>query len=349
LTALAAIFHQAGSPFTFETVPVRDLQEGETLIEVICCSLCRSDLHTQQGLRIEPSPTILGHEIIGRVIESSAGISVGTRVTWGIAASCGECYFCLKGIPQKCGGLFKYGHMRVSDDEPLSGGLATHTLLRKGTTILSVPDAVSDEVGSLANCAIATASAGDWASGADAGDVAVVMGAGILGVTACAMLHSRGCHVLVFDPVSAALPRASAFGAAATADNKEYLRSLVAEATNGRGADVCLELSGQLEAVGMALELARTGGTVVLAGTTTPVGEVAVAPEQIVRRLLKIVGVHNYSPADLEDGLEFLRTHHDAYPFQDLIGPTFPLAEVDAAFMAAGQSAGKRVMVRPNG
>ena len=349
MTALAAIFHQAGSPFTFETVPVRELQEGETLVEVICCSLCRSDLHTQQGLRNEPSPTILGHEILGRVIESRAGMAVGTRVTWGIAASCGECYFCLKGIPQKCGELFKYGHMRVSDEEPLSGGLATHILLRKGTTILAVPDALSDEVGSLANCAMATASAVIRASGAAPGDVAVVMGAGILGVTACAMLHSRGCQVFVFDRVSASLPRASAFGAAAIADNEESLRSIVAEATSGRGADVCLELSGQLEGVGIALKLARTGGSVVLAGTTTPVGEVAVAPEQIVRRLLKIVGVHNYAPADLADGLEFLRVHHRAYPFQDLIGPIFPLTQVDAAFSAAGQSAGKRVMVRPNG
>ena len=349
MRASAAIFHDSGSPFTIDSFDVGELRDGETLVEVACCSLCRSDLHTYQGLRVEPSPTILGHEIIGRVVQSRAGIAVGKRVTWGIAASCGECYFCRKGISQKCVQLFKYGHMRVSALEPLSGGLATHIVLRRGTTILEVPECLSDAVGSLANCSTATASAVIRASGAVSGDVVVVFGAGILGVTACAMLHARGCKVIVFDRVPAALARPLRFGAASCAETGEELQALVDQATDGRGADACLELSGQREAVEKAIRRLRVGGTVVLAGTTTPVGDVAVAPEQIVRRLLRIVGVHNYAPQDLRAGLEFLRLNQDAYPFQELVGDSFALERVDEAFSAAVEGAGKRVMVRPNG
>lgn len=349
MSATAALFHQSGSPHSFQSVELPTLDDGETLVEISVCSLCRSDIHTHQGLRIEPTPTILGHEIIGRVSESRAGWAVGTRVTWGITAFCGTCYFCQHGIPQKCQHLFKYGHMQVSPAEPLSGGLATHILLRKGTAIYEVPSALGDEIGALANCSTATASAVIRASGAGAGDIVVIFGAGILGVTTAAILHSRGCRVLVFDRVPAAIERALAFGAVAGATTDEDLRSMVENATDGRGADACLELSGQMDAVEQSIELARIGGRVVLAGTTTPVGDVGIAPEQVVRRLLTITGVHNYAPVDLETALEFLSQNHDRYPFGDLIGDSYSLADVDLAFTAAQRSAGKRIMVRPNG
>ncbi len=349
MSASAALFQRAGSPFTFQTVEFPELGDGETLVEISVCSLCRSDLHTHQGLRIEPSPSILGHEIIGRVVESRSGILAGTRVTWGIAAGCGTCYFCEHGIPQKCRELFKYGHMQDSPDLPLSGGLATHILLRKGTAVFEVPACLSDEVGALANCSMATAAAVIRASRATAGDAVVIFGAGILGVSAAAMLHSMGCRILVFDRVPAALDRAMTFGAETGAGTFDDLQSRVALATDGRGADVSLELSGQIDAVEQSVQLLRIGGTAVLAGTTTPVGNIALAPEKVVRRLLTITGVHNYAPVDLQMALEFLSAHHDRYPFGDLIGASFSLTDVDLAFAAAQNSAGKRVMIRPNG
>ncbi len=350
-TARAAIFYGSDHPLTIEDVSVRDLAIGEHLVEIACCSLCRSDLHTVSGSRIEPTPTILGHEIVGRLVDCKGplapGLAFGDRVTWGIAASCGVCFFCRSGLSQKCDSLFKYGHMRVTSSEPLSGGLASHIILRAGTTIRKVPSGISDEVASLANCSVSTAASTIRSSRVQPGQVVVVFGAGVLGLSAIAMLDELGCQVFVFDPFVSARERALRFGATDVFSDLESLKARVMTCTEGRGADVALELSGVRSSAEATLSIVRIGGTVVWAGTASPVGDVPIDPEQVVRRLLTLRGMHNYAPEDLETALNFLERNHSRYPFGDLFGPSFPLEFVAEAFKAANDSGGKRITVRP--
>jgi alcohol dehydrogenase len=127
----------------------------------------------------------------------------------------------------------------------------------------------------------------------------------------------------------------------------EELQGGVANATQGRGVDVVLEMSGTVSAVQSALTLVRTGGTVVLAGTVLPVGIVGLDPEKVVRRMLTIRGVHNYHPCDLATALTFLSGAMRRFPFDSLIAAEYPLKEAEQAFAFAHAHPGVRVAVIP--
>jgi alcohol dehydrogenase len=76
-----------------------------------------------------------------------------------------------------------------------------------------------------------------------------------------------------------------------------------------------------------------------------PTPEVTFRPESIVRRLLRIEGVHNYRPRDLAEAVRFLAQNHERFPFRDLTAKTFSLDEVPAALDYAERERPVRVAV----
>nr|NIP94323.1 zinc-binding dehydrogenase [Akkermansiaceae bacterium] len=324
-TALAAVFTSPGVPISLERVPLPEPGEGEVLVRVRACTLCGSDLHTYRGDRVTPTPTILGHEILGQIEARGDGrppadhegrpLEVGDRITWSIAASCGHCFFCDHEIPQKCESLFKYGHHKMEAPHLLGGGLAEYCHLARGTAMVRVPESLSDRVACPANCATATVVAAlrVGIEGRSTG-TALVQGAGMLGLTACAMLRARGVGtVIAADLDPARLSLATEFGATHTveAGGTEALEAVVREVTAGRGVDLALEMSGSPLAVADGLAALRVGGRQVLVGSVFPTDPVSIEPEMIVRNLKSIHGVHNYVPGDLVEAVAFLERHHE--------------------------------------
>jgi alcohol dehydrogenase len=355
-----AVFHRPGRPLELVEVPVPEPRGGEVLVRVTLCTLCRSDLHTHAGRRAEPTPAVLGHEAVGRVAAFGPAappadavgepVEVGDRVSWAVAVGCGACFFCADDLPQKCERPFKYGHHRLSPARPLGGGLAEFVLLVPGTAWFRVPDAVPDAVAAPANCAAATAAAVLRAGGPVAGRRVLVLGAGVLGLTACAMARAAGADaVLAADPRPEALARAADYGATSALPADAGMAGRVRAATAGRGADLVLELAGTADSVSVALDAARVGGTVVLAGTVAPVGPVPLDPERVVRRMLTVRGVHNYHPLDLGAALAFLAGPGRGHPWADLVAAVYPLAEAERAFADAHARPGVRVAVAPEG
>jgi alcohol dehydrogenase len=125
----------------------------------------------------------------------------------------------------------------------------------------------------------------------------------------------------------------------------DVLLDVVKELTEGRGADVALELSGSADTASAALDVLRVGGTAVWAGVVFPTPPVAVHPETVVRRCLTITGVHNYAPQDLAAAVQFLANNHTRYPFAELVARSFPLSEVNDAFRFAESERPVRVAV----
>lgn len=330
-----------GRPFSIRThrVPA-GLGPGEILVGIDLATVCGSDLHTVSGRRPGPAPGVLGHEQVGTVIATGDGVAVrpGQRVVWSVTASCGHCVRCLRDMPQKCLALRKYGHEPLDEKRPLIGGFATHNVLMPGTTVVVVPDDVPDEVASPAACATATvaavlAAAGDIRAGARI----LVAGAGMLGLTAVAMVAQKGAYVIAVDPNQARREQAIRFGAAeVSAGSVKY-----------PDIDVAVELSGAPAAVRTALDSLTVGGTLVLAGSVSPGPAVDLDPERVVRGLLTIIGVHNYRPADLRAAVNFLAAHHRTYPFAGLVEGRHPLDRIDDAFRAAGNGSAPRQAVLP--
>ncbi|MDR3636344.1 MAG: alcohol dehydrogenase catalytic domain-containing protein, partial [Isosphaeraceae bacterium] len=165
MTASAAVFRGAGLPFEHVKRPLPRPVGTEVLVEVVACTLCSSDLHSIHGRRSVPVPSILGHEILGRVVAfgpdaarldaADQPLGLGDRVTWAIVASCGDCFYCGRDLPQKCERGLKYGHEVLRPGRELSGGLADHCLLAAGTAIFRVPGEIPDAVACPSSCATA--------------------------------------------------------------------------------------------------------------------------------------------------------------------------------------------------
>jgi alcohol dehydrogenase len=357
--ARAVVFSGPGHPLDVVPFSVPDPGPGELLVRTTLCTLCRSDLHTHAGRRTEPVPTVLGHEVVGRIEAFGPGhpstdaggrpARTGDRVTWSITTGCGTCYFCRADLPQKCSRLVKFGHRPIDGGPPVGGGLSESVVLPPGTVWYRVPDEIDDAVAAPANCSTATAAGLVRHAGDVSGRTVLILGAGVLGVTTAAMARTAGAAtVLVAEPIPDLRERARLFGATDTVSSDlDDVARAVAAATDGRGADVVVELAGTAASARTALGTARVGGTVLLAGTVAPTPAVPLDPEAVVRRMLTIRGVHNYHPRDLESALSFLAGPGRAFPFDRLVVARYPLAEAERAFATAHTSPGYRIAVVP--
>ncbi|OZM78074.1 zinc-binding dehydrogenase [Pseudonocardia sp. MH-G8] len=338
-----------GEPFTVVPAAVPHVPgPGEVLVEIDLATVCGSDLHTVAGHRASPAPGVLGHEQVGHVVAVGPGVPAryvdgapvvpGARVVWSVTSSCGACVRCRRDMPQKCLQLRKYGHEPLDEAAPLTGGFATHCVVLPGTAIVAVPDDVPDAVAGPASCATATVAAVLAAAGPVVpGARALVSGAGMLGLTAVAMLAQAGAHVLAVDPDAARRAQARRFGAAEVAP----------DGADAADVDVAVELSGAAEAVNSCLDALAVGGVAVLAGSVSPGPAVPLDPERLVRGLHRVVGVHNYRPGDLQAAVDFLAAHHRTYPFAELVGGRYRLDEIDEAVASARRGPAPRQAVVP--
>ena len=355
-TTIAAVFSGPGKEIEVHEFPLPPLQGPEILVEVLACTLCGSDLHSLHGRRTVPVPTILGHEILGRIAEfgpeaarhDSAGSSLreGDRVTWGIVASCGGCFYCRRSLPQKCERQTKYGHEPLRPGRELTGGLAGHCVLAAGTAVFRVPENLSDEAACPMNCAGATIGAALEAAGPLAGRSVLVMGSGMLGVTATAWARSLGAEqVIACDSDLARLDLATTFGATQVV-SPEAIAQISLDCTNGHGVDVAFELSGSPEAFESLLPVTRMGGVVILVGSVFPSRPVPILVERIVRRCLTLRGIHNYAPGHLLSALEFLASHPE-FPFQELVSSWVPLRTLARVLSEPLRADKLRLGIRP--
>lgn len=359
----AVVFRGAGRPFERVSVPTLELHPGEMLVAVELATICGSDVHTAQGDRSAPVPLVLGHEQVGRVVALGPGrpartvdgvpLSVGDRVVWGVAVGCGRCRYCRASLPQKCISLLKYGHERIRRGWELTGGFATHVHLRARTPIVTVSDELPSVVVAPAACSTATvmaalASASAVRQVADA--VVVVSGCGMLGLTAIAAARAAGAATIVAsDPDPARRALAHEFGADAVGDGTpEGLRRALRRARAHDGYGIALEVSGAPAAVQALFDFADIGAALVLVGSVFPTGAVAFDPEEVVRRMLTVRGVHNYSPEHLLQAVRFLENACDPGLFSALVGMQHPLDELEQAMQDARAGVATRVAVAPH-
>ena len=355
----AMVFTEAGRPLTKQEFPLPVLSDRELLVRIEYSTICGSDLHTFRGSRSTPSPTILGHEIIGRIVElptdglvkdcKNSELKIGDLITWSIAASCGQCYYCNSGLPQKCKNLFKYGHQQINKEHPLSGGYAEYCHIAKGTAIIKLPDNISRKVLCPANCATATTAAAFRIGGACKNQTVLIQGAGMLGLTAVAMANYYGAkEVIAIDIVNERLVEAEKFGATKTVlvtEDSNKVIDKIKNITNGEGVDLALEMTGIKSSMETGIQLLRIGGRYVLVGAVFPNPPIKIPAEVIVRNILSIHGIHNYTPQDLIEAVKFLSDTHTKYPFKDLVSAEFCLDEVNDAFQYLINSKAFRVAI----
>ncbi len=277
-----------------EDWPAPRVGPGELLLRLRGCGLCGSDIAKigAPGIR---APLVLGHELVGDVIETGAGVTVfgpGDRVVAAHHVPCGDCHYCRRQSHSMCRAF------KASNLDP--GGFAELVRVPAANVAhatFRVPAHVSDEAASfvepLACCLRAVRRVA-----VAPGDTAVVVGLGSIGCLFVQLLARAGAVVIGVDQQSHRVASARALGLPAAPVDEAA--ATVAQASGGRGADLVLITAGAATVLDWAVATLRDGGTVhYFAGG--PGDALPVALETLYHRELTITTTYSSSPADLAE------------------------------------------------
>lgn len=288
--------------------------DGEVVIRVAATGICGSDLSCYKTGVF--SGTVLGHELAGVVQEVGPGASGwarGDRVAVDPKLPCGACNDCLGGAAYRCIQSLTLGIGMASHD----GGMAE--LVRAPAWRLHrLPDSLSAADACLAE-PFSVAIHGLERAGARAGEPALVVGLGPIGLLAVAALRGRGSGTITgIDPVGVRRDLAAGLGA-------DRLLASVSEETGS--VPLVVECSGRPEMIQEAANRCSPGGRVVLLGV--PMAEATVAPLVWVTREISVVG--SISSTD-EEFAEALLTLEREPSIAGIITRRISLDEVPDAF-----------------
>ncbi|WP_034267434.1 zinc-binding alcohol dehydrogenase family protein [Haloechinothrix halophila] len=95
-----------GDPLRLDDEPVPAPTDGELLLRVRACGVCRTDLHVTEGdLPVHRPDVVPGHEVVGKVVATgdASGFEVGDAVgvAW-LRGTCGHCRYCVRGAENLC-------------------------------------------------------------------------------------------------------------------------------------------------------------------------------------------------------------------------------------------------------
>jgi putative phosphonate catabolism associated alcohol dehydrogenase len=361
-TAKAAVMTSPGMDLEIKEYPLSAVGSGCILVKITCCTICGSDVHTWTGRRAAPVPVILGHEIVGTIVELGDGVThdsgdrplgIGDRITWTIMDNCGKCYYCReKGLMMKCRHLKKYGHDNCAQPPHFVGGFAEYCYITPGTCVIKIPDTLTDEEVAPANCALATVVAGWEAAEVQPFENVLIQGAGALGFYAAALAKHYGCHsIIVTDILDHRLEFIRAFGATDTINVKgmsdDDIIQAVRELTGGFGADCALEVAGIPALIPLGLKCLRTGGRYVEIGNSYPGASFTYDACDIVWRRLTIKGIHNYDAKHLQMAVDLLEATHQTFPFKDIVTHRVSLDKINDGMRLAESGKAVRVAVLP--
>ncbi len=245
------------------------LGPDDVRIKIHTVGICGSDVHYYEHGAIGPfvvrEPMVLGHEASGTVIEVGEGVKhlkVGDRV-------------CMEpGIPNPNSRPTRLGMYNLDPAvrfwaTPPVHGCLRETVVHPGMFVFKLPENVGFDEGALVEPLAVGLHAARKAQ-IKPGDLALVIGAGMIGLVTAMAAIAGGCgKVIITDIVQEKLDLASYFGMMSVNVTREDLNEIVSKVTNGWGTDIVFEASGSEDAVLKVFEPLCPGGRVVFIGMPT--------------------------------------------------------------------------------
>ncbi len=290
----AVVFYGVDEGFRIEDVEAPTVKRGDDiLIKVKLAGLCGTDPAILEGRHPAAPPVILGHEYAGEVIEVGGDvkdIDVGDHVVIDPNIKCGKCYRCRTGKENLCENMTTLGIY-------IDGGFSRYNVAPR-SAVYKIPSDMRWEDAVLVepvSCAINGANR----ARINVGDTVAIIGAGPMGLIWTQLAKWRGAGlIIVSDLVEKRLEMAKKLGADVTVNPKE--KDFVEEVkrlTDGRMADVCVEVVGNPRTVEQALAATGYGGRTVIFGTTKKGLKASFEPYQVMRYEKEIIGsfIANYT------------------------------------------------------
>jgi Zn-dependent alcohol dehydrogenase len=360
----AAVFRGAGQPLEVREIDLDEPGSRDVLVRMSAVGICGTDLHSIRGEWVRPTPSVLGHEgagVVEAVGDDVTSVRPGDEVVLSWAPSCGDCADCRRGRPAACinlhraignGTLVDGTTGMTIDGETLYRGTATGCLQERITVAervaLPLGSGVTLEEAALLGCAALTGvGAVLFAARTQPGEVVLVIGAGGVGQFCVQGARIAGAEAIVaVDPLEARLDLARELGATHTTGPeglKELMRAIAPD-----GADRALDVVGNPETSALALRFTRSGGTCVIVGIPATGQRLDLDFGEFNRREKFLTGTM-YGSEDPAVALPILLEHvrGGRLKLRELLGPTFPLEEVNEAVDLALAGEPGRILVLP--
>ena len=310
---------------------------GTVQLDVAYTGICGTDLHIVHGAmdaRVS-LPAILGHEMAGHVAAVGEGVSgwePGDAATVMPLVWCGECAACRAGASHVCQRLSFLGI-----DAP--GSLQSRWTV-PAQTLVPLPADMQLRTAALAE-PTAVAVHDVRRAQLTAGEHAVVVGGGPIGLLVAAVAREDGADVVLVEPNPGRRQLAERAGLATLDPAERPVAEHVEEWTKGAGAEVAFEVSGAVPGIQSAIDaLGVRGRLVVVAIYPTP------PPVDLFRvfwRELTLIGARVYERPDFEKAVRLLAD--GAIPIDVLITNIVPLAETAAAFEALEAGRAMKILI----
>lgn len=244
--------------------PIPKCQPDGVLVKVKEAALCGSDLHYYRGHIDVGVGFTMGHEFTGEIVEVGSSVkdlSIGQKVVSPFTVSCGSCYFCKQGLTCRCKESKVYG------SPALEGAQAEYVHVPlASTTLFTAPEDIPDEKLILMADIFPT---GYYAASNTISQLTpeqkeqctvVVVGCGPVGLCAITSARHFVKKVYAIDGVADRLEQAKNRHGAIPLNLNDDPKEAIMKATDGRGADVVLEVVGSKDALRLSFEMLRPGG-----------------------------------------------------------------------------------------
>lgn len=251
----------------FEERKIPTAKDNEVLVKLEYVGICGSDLHYYEtgaiGDYVVKPPFVLGHEPGGTVVAVGKNVThlkVGDRVALEPGKTCGHCEFCKTGRYNLCPDVVFFA-------TPPVDGVFQEYVAHEADLCFKLPENVSTMEGALIE-PLAVGFHAAIQGGAKAGQTAVVMGAGCIGLVTMMALKAMGVSkVYVADIMQKRLDKALELGADGVINGGNVNAvDAVMELTEGKGCDLVIETAGTQITTVQAIHMTKKGAVIVLVG-----------------------------------------------------------------------------------
>lgn len=316
------------------------------VVDVAFCGICGTDIHAYQSGR-PYNPAICGHEWSGTVSAVGSEVrdmSEGDRVVVAVASSCGSCDACRAGHADRCMQSF----MSAIGADPLApphGGFAPRIPVARSRVVKTDAALTDEQAAQVEPTTVAFHAVRH--SGLRLGDVAVIQGAGPIGLGTMQWVRAGGAgRIIVIEPNEQRRELALDLGAHDAVEPGDTADALIKEHTHGLGADIVYECVGRPWAIQTAIDLARRGGSMCLIGLAD--SDASITPGSWLIKELKMSAALAYFHEEFEMAMGMIADGR--FQVEPMHTSTTDLHGLKAAIadLASGTSTEVKVLVDPN-
>jgi len=335
---MKAAFVKPGGALEVSECPTPEPGRGELVVKVAYCGICGSDIHMLEAGLFSPD-CIVGHELSGDIAAVGDGVdgwSEGDPVVVLPLNPCFSCVSCRNGNTQICSDGANRGYGLGMNP----GGFGEYMLV-KPAMLFRIPEGVDMKTAALNE---------PWAVGVHGvnmvekriGDVALVMGAGPIGLMTIYALKLAGVsEIYVSEPDEYRAEKAKAAGAVEVFNPKVKDPGFAIREVAGRAPDFVFDCAGTESSTQSATFAAGARGQVVVLGVH--MGSASLMPLACFIKEVQLNFSFGYTYLEFGDSLKMLAK--EAIDPEVLISDVMPLADIAQAFKALKESGHTKILI----